>query len=131
MVSEPGGRLTDSSVVCHTTSLSFSLSPFPYPQAAADGTNHLPGGTGFGLSEHVREAYGFLAHNYHPGDTIHFFGFSRGAYTARSTVGLVCRIGLLTKAGMDGFFQVYKDYSERKFQDPKYVPPLPGSSTYM
>lgn len=66
------------------------------------------GGTGNGLLENVREAYGFLAHNYHPGDTIHFFGFSRGAYTARSICGLICRLGVLTKRGMDRFYEIYQ-----------------------
>ena len=68
----------------------------------------IGGGTGEGLLENVREAYGFLAHNYHPGDTIHLFGFSRGAYTARSICGLICRLGVLTKRGMDGFYEVYQ-----------------------
>ncbi|CAZ85424.1 unnamed protein product [Tuber melanosporum] len=81
----------------------------------------IGGGTGFGLSENVREAYGFLAHNYHPGDTIHLFGFSRGAYTARSICGLVCRIGILTKKGMDNFYQVYQDYQAKKFRSQSAV----------
>jgi hypothetical protein len=28
---------------------------------------------------------------------------------------LVCRIGLLTKTGMDGFYDIYKDYVNKKF----------------
>jgi uncharacterized protein (DUF2235 family) len=55
----------------------------------------MTGGTGSGLSEHVREAYGFLAHNYAAGDEIFLFGFSRGAYTARSVAGLISQAGLL------------------------------------
>jgi len=83
------------------------------------------GGTGLGLSENVREAYGFLAHNYHPGDTIHLFGFSRGAYTARSICGLICRIGVLTKKGMSSFYQVYQDYQAKKYRnDPGAVAEL-------
>ena len=65
----------------------------------------------------MREAYGFLCHNYHPGDTIHLFGFSRGAYTARSICGLVCRLGLLTKRGMEGFYDIYKAYREKRLTD--------------
>src|SRR6478609_7420700 len=42
-------------------------------------------------------AFGFLALNYEPGDEIFVFGFSRGAYTARSLVGMVGRAGLLTR----------------------------------
>jgi len=73
------------------------------------------GGVGYGLSEHVREAYGFLAHNYLPGDTIHLVGFSRGAYTARSICGLISRIGILTKKGMESFHKVYDDYKAKKY----------------
>lgn len=79
------------------------------------------GGTGYGLDEHVREAYGFLAHNYHPGDSIHLLGFSRGAYTARSVCGLVCTVGLLTKKGMDDFHTIWHDYTQRKITtNPEY-----------
>ncbi|RPA93054.1 hypothetical protein L873DRAFT_1830861 [Choiromyces venosus 120613-1] len=72
-------------------------------------TRLVGGGTGLGLSEHIREAYGFLAHNYHPGDTIHLFGFSRGAYTTRSICGL-------SKKGMDNLYQVYEDYRTKKYR---------------
>ena len=37
------------------------------------------GAVGDGLMEHVREAYGFIVHNWEPGDEIYLFGFSRGA----------------------------------------------------
>src|SRR5215472_8224502 len=45
----------------------------------------LRGGVfGFGLSRNVFDAYHFLIDNYEPGDELYFFGFSRGAFTARS-----------------------------------------------
>jgi hypothetical protein len=69
---------------------------------------------GAGLSANVRSAYGFLAHNYNPGDQIYFFGFSRGAYTARAIAGLVTSFGLLTKKGMDNFSHVYQEYYEKQ-----------------
>jgi len=72
----------------------------------------IGGATGSGLSEHVREAYGFLANNYCPGDSVILLGFSRGAFTARSICGLVNRVGILTRKGMDGFYQVFKDYCD-------------------
>lgn len=68
------------------------------------------GATGLGLSAHVRSAYAFLADNYNDGDKIYFFGFSRGAYTARATAGLVTDMGLLTSRSMDNFSTVYHDY---------------------
>ncbi|KAL5366696.1 hypothetical protein BJX96DRAFT_161376 [Aspergillus floccosus] len=68
------------------------------------------GAIGLGLSSNVRAAYGFLADNFDDGDEIFFFGFSRGAYTARAVAGLVTRFGLLTSRGMDNFPTVYNDY---------------------
>ena len=55
------------------------------------------GGLGLGLSGNVVEAYQFLVLNYEPGDDIFLFGFSRGAYTARSLAGLINNLGLLPK----------------------------------
>ena len=59
------------------------------------------------------EAYNFLVTNYGPGDEIFIFGFSRGAYTARSLAGFICQVGLLTPLLMDHFFDIYKVYRER------------------
>jgi hypothetical protein len=53
------------------------------------------GGFGFGLNEHVIDAYEWLIENYSDGDEIYLFGFSRGAYTARSLGGLIMKCGLL------------------------------------
>ncbi len=58
----------------------------------------LPGGAAaLGLSRNVREAYRFVVEHYEPGDEVFFFGFSRGAYTARSTVGLIHNCGVLRR----------------------------------
>ena len=61
------------------------------------GERLLGGGLGVGLSRNVQECYGFLVDNYEPGDELYFFGFSRGAFTARSTVGLVRNSGILRR----------------------------------
>ncbi|EJL82708.1 hypothetical protein PMI15_02938 [Polaromonas sp. CF318] len=50
---------------------------------------------GKGVYENIAEAYVFLMRNYRPGDQIFLFGFSRGAFTARSIGGLVTQFGLL------------------------------------
>ncbi|KAF5861013.1 hypothetical protein ETB97_000841 [Aspergillus alliaceus] len=71
------------------------------------------GAIGIGVSAHVREAYGFLTDNYDDGDEIFFFGFSRGAYTARAVAGLVTNLGLLTPRGMDNFTTIYNAYYHR------------------
>jgi Uncharacterized alpha/beta hydrolase domain (DUF2235) len=56
----------------------------------------LTGGAfGMGLARIIKDAYTFLCQNYQDGDAIYIFGFSRGAYAARSLAGFVDRIGLL------------------------------------
>lgn len=61
-----------------------------------------PGGAaGVGLSEDVLEAYTWLTTNYEPGDQIALFGFSRGAFTARSLSGVISACGLLDTSELD------------------------------
>lgn len=52
---------------------------------------------GVGLSHNIREAYEFLSKHYEDGDQVFLFGFSRGAYTVRRTVGMVRKCWLLPK----------------------------------
>lgn len=51
--------------------------------------------TGVGLQNNVEDAYRFLMWNYQKGDEIFLFGFSRGAFTARSLAGMLHKCGLL------------------------------------
>jgi Uncharacterized alpha/beta hydrolase domain (DUF2235) len=60
----------------------------------------LGGAFGLGLFTNVLAGYRFLASNYEPGDEIFVFGFSRGAYTARSLVGMIGKVGLLTRRAL-------------------------------
>ncbi len=53
------------------------------------------GAFGSGLSGNVQQAYRWVCDTYEDGDCLYFFGFSRGAFTARSTVGMIRKIGLL------------------------------------
>jgi len=50
---------------------------------------------GRGINHQIRNAYGYLASRYSPGDKIFFLGFSRGAYAVRSLAGIIDMIGLL------------------------------------
>ena len=52
---------------------------------------------GAGIDKNIQDAYRFLVHNYSDGDEIFLFGFSRGAYAARSLAGLIRSAGLLAK----------------------------------
>ena len=76
--------------------------------------DHLRGGGfGKGIIKNVEDAYRFLIHNYAPGDQVYFFGFSRGAYTARSTVGLIRNCGLLEKEHGDRVQEAIMLYRRR------------------
>jgi len=55
------------------------------------------GAFGRGLLDNLKDGYRFIANNYAPGDEIYIFGFSRGAFTARSLAGLIGWLGLLHK----------------------------------
>ena len=68
-----------------------------YDEGVGTGRNEKfrGGGLGMGLLTNLREAYRFLIFNYEPGDEIFVFGFSRGAYTARSFAGFIRHVGVL------------------------------------
>jgi len=53
------------------------------------------GAFGWGLMKNVEQAYRYLVFNYQPGDEIYIFGFSRGAFTARSLAGLIRNCGII------------------------------------
>ena len=64
------------------------------------GITHLLGGAfGYGLSGNVLDGYRWLCDTWQAGDEIYLFGFSRGAYTARSLGGLIRKCGLLKRGG--------------------------------
>jgi hypothetical protein len=62
----------------------------------------LRGGfTGADLSAGIINGYRWLVETYQAGDRISVFGFSRGAYTARSLAGMIGRVGLVDGSGLD------------------------------
>jgi uncharacterized protein (DUF2235 family) len=64
-------------------------------------TDRLTGGMfGHGLIDKVTRAYHFLVLNYEPGDQISVFGFSRGAFSARSFVGLIRNCGIMSRRSL-------------------------------
>lgn len=71
------------------------------------------GAFGIGLSRNVKAAYRLLVDNYEPGDELFVFGFSRGAYTARSTVGLVHNCGVLRRDQAHRVDEAYDLYRSR------------------
>jgi uncharacterized protein (DUF2235 family) len=76
--------------------------------------NRLSGGAfGRGLSENIQEGYAWLARRHQPGDEIYVFGFSRGAYTARSFVGLIRKCGLLNTVSDKTVKEAYALYRNK------------------
>jgi uncharacterized protein (DUF2235 family) len=55
----------------------------------------LDGATGIGVPANVRMLYRFLCWNWRSGDEIYIFGFSRGAFTARTLAALIASQGLV------------------------------------
>ncbi|MFF6995424.1 DUF2235 domain-containing protein [Streptomyces sp. NPDC008313] len=71
------------------------------------------GAFGVGLSRNVVDAYRFLAETYEPDDELFLFGFSRGAFTARSLAGLVRNCGILRQDHVDRIPEAWALYRDR------------------
>lgn len=77
------------------------------------GVNGFVGGTfGKGLSDNIRDAYQWLVEHYELDDEIFIFGFSRGAYTARSLAGLIAKYGILEAGSPLGVGQIFERYQD-------------------
>jgi uncharacterized protein (DUF2235 family) len=68
------------------------------------------GAFGFGIDDVVVAAYQWLIENYEKDDEVFVFGFSRGAFTARSLAGLISRCGLITLGAPLSIKQLYDRY---------------------
>ncbi|MET3524099.1 DUF2235 domain-containing protein [Mesorhizobium abyssinicae] len=77
------------------------------------GVNGFLGGVfGQGLDENIRLAYEWLIENYNEGDEIFIFGFSRGAFTARSLAGLIAMDGILKAGSPIGVAELFDRYKK-------------------
>ena len=84
----------------------------------------LGGALGIGIKRHICSGYHWLASNYEEGDEIYLFGFSRGAFTARSLGGLLGR-GLLDLSDLspsEQWERVHQHYQRRA--DDEEVPTI-------
>jgi uncharacterized protein (DUF2235 family) len=83
----------------------------------------IEGATGLGVDDNVRSGYMFIAQNYIPGDEIFLFGFSRGAYTARSLVGFLNGCGVLKRERLGdlpnawGYYRASPPHSPEAFKE--------------
>ena len=68
---------------------------------------------GYGLDNEIVDAYTWLVQAYEEGDEIFIFGFSRGAYAARSLSGLISKCGVLRPGAPLSIEQLYARYRRR------------------
>jgi uncharacterized protein (DUF2235 family) len=72
---------------------------------------------GEGLIDKIVDAYTFLVFNYEPGDELYVFGFSRGAFTARSFVGFLRNVGIIQRKYAAKIVDAVTLYKKRKDGD--------------
>lgn len=58
------------------------------------GTVAFGSATGWGIGTDVKQAYSFLSQYYDKNSSLHLYGFSRGAYTARILAGMIYTVGI-------------------------------------
>ena len=68
------------------------------------------GAFGWGLNENIKQAYAALCDQYEVGDEIFIFGFSRGAYTARSLAGMIRKCGIVANSTPDALDEAFRLY---------------------
>lgn len=72
----------------------------------------LRGAVGLEIGARIKLAYQFLRDAYEPGDEIYLFGFSRGAYEARSLASFVTLFGIARAYGDFSFDEAWKLYRQ-------------------
>lgn len=78
------------------------------------------GATGKGIDRNIKDIYEFFLLNYEKGDEIYLFGFSRGAYTARSVGGFIRNCGILRRENIhlvDKAYSLYRDRNDYTMPD--------------
>jgi uncharacterized protein (DUF2235 family) len=102
-----------------------------YDQGVGTGNlvDRVTGGVaGEGLEDNIHDAYRFVVANYEPGDELYFFGFSRGAFTARSIAGMVRKCGILSRPHADKYHEALELY--RSIGAPEDPPPVQFRKSY-
>jgi uncharacterized protein (DUF2235 family) len=90
-----------------------------YDEGVGTGAGEKYGGGlfGHGLLTNMADAFRFLIFNYTVGDEIYIFGFSRGAYTARSFAGLLRNCGILRRRDAAKITDAVRLYQNRTKDD--------------
>jgi len=74
---------------------------------------------GLGLEANVLRAFQFLCENYREGDRLYFFGYSRGAYTARVLAGFINDFGLVSPREFHLVGPVFRTWRKIADKDPR------------
>lgn len=72
------------------------------------------GGFGKGLGKNILQAYQWVVENFEAGDEMFIFGFSRGAFTARSVAGFIAKYGVVSAGSPLGIGQLYARYKQQE-----------------
>ena len=75
----------------------------------------MGGAFGVGLSSNIIDGYRWICQHYQAGDRIFLFGFSRGAYTARSLAGMIRKSGLVRDTSDEQLEQAYDIYRDKDY----------------
>ena len=75
--------------------------------------------SGRGLEANVLHAFEFLCKNYREGDRLYFFGYSRGAYTARVLAAFINEFGLVAPHELHLIGPVFREYRKLSKSDPR------------
>ncbi|MFT3730036.1 MAG: DUF2235 domain-containing protein [Hyphomicrobium sp.] len=81
------------------------------------GFSFLKGALGFEIGDRIKAGYRFLSGLYEPGDEIYLFGFSRGAYEARSLASFITLFGIARKDSdfrIDDAWTVYRQKARKR-----------------
>jgi uncharacterized protein (DUF2235 family) len=107
-------NISDNTNVWRLKSLCAKSSEQSVYYSAGVGTQsgeHISGGMfGIGINEEVTSAYEWLVEHYEADAQLFIFGFSRGAFTARSLAGFISKCGLLKPGSPVSMTQMYERY---------------------
>lgn len=81
---------------------------------------------GTGVATKIQEGYTWLVNNYQDGAEIYVFGFSRGAFSARSLVQMIANCGLIRPQTLPEFSvqQAFDRYESITSQDTEVILPI-------
>jgi uncharacterized protein (DUF2235 family) len=99
---------------CHDGTVQLKIYHDGIGSSTFDKKDQVFGGiSGLGIDKNIKDVYKFLMLNFNIGDEIYLFGFSRGAYTARSLAGFIRNCGILKPVNMHLVDEAYELYRDR------------------